>query len=102
VGTIPGALVVPQEAIVRQGTKHIVYTVDGDDRAQQQEVVLGEFFVDGVHVRQGLTAGARVVAAGQQKLSPGAPIQAQPWVATDNPNLELGRVGSAGACADSL
>ena len=101
VGTIPGALVVPQEAVVRQGTKHIVYSVDGDGLAQQHEVTLGEFFVDGVHVLHGLTAGARVVAAGQQKLSPGAPIEERPWVPTDNPNLELGRFGPVAACADS-
>jgi membrane fusion protein (multidrug efflux system) len=101
VGTIPGALVVPQEAIVRQGTKHIVYSVDGEGLAQQHEVALGEFFVDGVHVPYGIGAGARVIAAGQQKLSPGTPIQAQPWVQTDNPNLELGRFGPVAACADS-
>jgi membrane fusion protein (multidrug efflux system) len=101
VGTVTGALVVPQEAIVRQGTKHIVYSVDGEGLAQQHEVTLGEFFVDGVHIPHGVEAGARVIAAGQQKLSPGTPIQAQPWVRTDNPNLELGRFGPLGACADS-
>ena len=101
VGTISGALVVPQETIVRQGTKHIVYSVDGEGLAHQHEVALGEFFVDGVHVLRGLTAGARVVAAGQQKLSPGAPTRAEPYVQTDNPNLELGRFGPVAACADS-
>jgi membrane fusion protein (multidrug efflux system) len=101
VGTIRGALVVPQEAVVRQGTKHFVYSVDGGGLAQQHEVTLGEFFVDGVHVRSGLSAGERVVAAGQQKLSPGTPTEARPWEPTDNPNLELGRFGPLGACADS-
>jgi membrane fusion protein (multidrug efflux system) len=101
VGAIPEALVVPQEAIVRQGTKHIVYSIDGDGLARQHEVTLGEFFVDGVHIPHGIEAGARVVAAGQQKLSPGSPTRAQPWVQTDNPNLELGRFGPVAACADS-
>jgi membrane fusion protein (multidrug efflux system) len=101
VGTIPGALVVPQEAIVRQGTKHIVYSVDGEGLAQQHEVTLGEFFVDGVHIPYGIAAGARVIAAGQQKLSPGSPTRAQPYEQTDNPNLELGRFGPVAACADS-
>jgi membrane fusion protein (multidrug efflux system) len=100
VGTIHGALVVPQEAIVRQGTKHIVYSVDGEGLAHQHEIALGEFFVDGVHVPYGIAAGARVVAAGQQKLSPGTPTRAQPYVQTDNPNLELGRFGPIAACAD--
>jgi membrane fusion protein (multidrug efflux system) len=101
VGSIPGALVVPQEAIVRQGTKHIIYTVDGDGLAQQHEVTLGEFFVDGVHVPSGITAGERVVAAGQQKLSPGSPTRVEPYVPTENPNLQLGRFGPLGDCADS-
>ena len=48
-----------------------------------------------------LGSGARVVAEGQQKLSPGTPTQAQPYVQTDNPNLELGRFVPVGACADS-
>jgi membrane fusion protein (multidrug efflux system) len=101
VGTVTGALVVPQEAIVRQGTKHIVYSVDGEGLAQQHEVTLGEFFVDGVHIPRGIEAGARVIAAGQQKLSPGSPIREQPWVQTDNPNLELGRFGPVAGCASS-
>jgi membrane fusion protein (multidrug efflux system) len=100
VGTLPGALVVPQEAIVRQGTKHVVYTIDEEDLARQHEVSLGKFFVDGVHVRNGIEPGARVVAAGHQKLSPGTPIRAQPYEQTDNPNLELGRFGPVAACAD--
>jgi membrane fusion protein (multidrug efflux system) len=100
VGTLPGALVVPQEAIVRQGTKHVVYTIDEEDLARQHEVALGEFFVDGVHVRNGIEPGARVVAAGQQKLSPGTPTRAQPYEPTENPNLELGRFGPVAACTD--
>jgi membrane fusion protein (multidrug efflux system) len=101
VGNIPGALVVPQEAVVRQGTKHFVYSVDGGGLAQQHEVTLGEFFVDGVHIRSGIKAGDHVVAAGQQKLSPGAPTEARPYEPTDNPNLRLGRFGPLGDCADS-
>jgi membrane fusion protein (multidrug efflux system) len=101
VATISGALVVPQEAIVRQGTKHIVYSVDDEGLAQQHEITLGEFFVDGVHIREGIEPGARVVAAGQQKLGPGSPTQAQPYQPTDNPNLELGRFGPVAACTAS-
>jgi membrane fusion protein (multidrug efflux system) len=100
VGTLPGALVVPQEAIVRQGTKHIVYTIDEEGLARQHEVALGEFFVDGVHITYGIAAGARVIAAGQQKLSPGSSTVAQPYEPTDNPNLELGRFGPLTGCTD--
>lgn len=95
VGEIPEAIVVPQEAIVRQGTKHFVYVLDEEDRAEQQIVALGQFFEAGVHVRRGVAPGARVVAAGQQKLRPGAPTAPVPFEPTENPNLTLGR-GAAG------
>ena len=96
VGAFEDAIVVPQEAIVRQGTRHIVYTLDEQDAAQQATVLLGEFFADGVHVRRGIEPGARVVAAGQQKLRPGARTAATPFEPTRNPNLELGGNGQEG------
>jgi len=101
VGAIDDAIVVPQEAIVRQGTKHIIYTIDAEDRAQQHTVMLGQFFADGVWVRSGLEPGARVVAAGQQKLRPGSPTEPLPFEPTENPNLALG-AGDGEACRDGV
>jgi membrane fusion protein (multidrug efflux system) len=98
VGEVTEALVVPQEAIVRQGTKHIVYTVDEQGAASSHQVSLGEFFVDGVHVTSGIQEGARVVVAGQQKLRPGSATQALPHQPTRNPNLDLGRFGPLSDC----
>ncbi len=98
VGEIEDAIVVPQEAVVRQGTRHVVYTLDDENRAEQHTVTLGSFFADGVHVREGIPPGARVVAAGQQKLRPGAPTEPLPFAPTENPNLALG--GAAGGCRD--
>jgi membrane fusion protein (multidrug efflux system) len=100
-GEIAGALVVPQEAIVRQGTKHVVYVLGEGDQAEQHVVALGQFFVDGVHVTDGIAPGARVVATGQQKLRPGAPTAPEPFTAVENPNLELGRFGQEGGCDPS-
>ncbi len=99
VGEIAGAIVVPQEAVVRQGTRHLVYVLDEEDRAQQHVVALGQFFEDGVHVREGVPPGARVVAAGQQKLRPGSPTAPSAFLRTDNPNLALGRRATEG-CPD--
>jgi membrane fusion protein (multidrug efflux system) len=96
---IPDAIVVPQEAVVRQGTRHLVYVLDEEDRAQQRVVALGQFFEDGVHLREGVVRGDRVVAAGQQKLRPGSPTAPRPFEPTDNPNLALGRADAEG-CRD--
>jgi membrane fusion protein (multidrug efflux system) len=98
VGEIPDAIVVPQEAIVRQGTKHLVFVVDAEGRAEQRRVELGRFFVDGVHIRSGIEPGATVVAAGQQKLRPGSAVETEPFEPVHNPNLELGSDGAAASC----
>ncbi len=98
VGTIPDAVVIPQEAIIRQGTKHLAYVLDEQDRARQREVTLGTFFVDGVHVPGGVDPGDRVVVAGHQKLRPGAPTRPQPYEPTENPNLALGWFGPEADC----
>jgi len=98
VDEIPAAIVVPQEAIVLQGTKHLVYVVNGDNTAHQREVALGEYFSDGVHVVRGVADGDVVVVAGHQKLWPGAVTQPEPWRDTQNPLLELGWFGPTTDC----
>ena len=98
VDEIPDAIVVPQEAIVLQGTKHLVYVVNGDDTAHQREVALGEYFTDGVHVERGVADGDVVVVAGHQKLWPGAMTQREPWRDTHNPLLDLGWFGPTTDC----
>jgi membrane fusion protein (multidrug efflux system) len=98
VGEIPDALLLPQEAVVRQGTKHLIFALDASDRALTREVQLGEFFPDGVHIRAGLAPGERVVVGAQQKLRPGSLAQPQPYTPAHNPNLELGRFGAPADC----
>lgn len=95
VAELAGAIVLPQEAIVRQGTKHLVFTLDAQNRAVPHDVTLGEFFLDGVHVASGVAAGETVVVAGQQKLRPGAPAAPSPWRPIVNPNVDVGRYGPA-------
>jgi len=87
---IPDALLIPQEAVIRQGTKRLVYTMQPDGAVQSTEVKLGLFFVNQVQVEEGLKAGAVVVAAGHQKLRPGARVNPQPYEPIANPNLDLG------------
>ncbi|HEY8123374.1 MAG TPA: efflux RND transporter periplasmic adaptor subunit [Myxococcota bacterium] len=95
VAELANAIVLPQEAIVRQGSKHIVYTLNAKNEAEPREVALGEFFVDGVHVTSGIAAGETIVVAGQQKLRPGAAAAPSPWTPIVNPNVEVGRYGPA-------
>lgn len=95
VDTLEDALMIPQEAVVRQGTKHLVFLVE-DDKAQPREVTLGEYFVDGVHVISGIEAGSTVVLAGQQKLRPGSAVKPVPHEPVTNPNVDVGNFGPLG------
>ncbi len=96
VGHLADSIVLPQEAVVRQGTRHFVYTLDEQQHAQQNEVRLGQYFVDGVQIAEGIAPGDTVVVAGQQKLRPGTPTQPQAHEPTRNPNVDLGRFGPLG------
>jgi len=98
VGSHEGALFVPQETIVRQGTKHVVYVVDEESRAHPRNVSVGEYFLDGVHVTTGLDAGDQVVVAGHQKLRPGSVVVPSPDAKEEfhNPVVDVGRYGPVG------
>ncbi len=95
VAELSNAIVLPQEAIVRQGSQHLVFTLDAANQAVPHDVTLGEFFLDGVHVASGIAAGEIVVVAGHQKLRPGAQAAPSPWTAVVNPNIDVGRYGPA-------
>ncbi len=69
------ALVVPEEALVPQGGKQVVYRIEregqGDEAksvARRTEVTLGARRGPQVQILQGLQAGDTVVVAGQQRL----------------------------------
>ncbi len=94
------ALFVPQEALAVQGTRYLVWVVQEDDTVAPRPVVPGRYLPDKVEIASGLQSGERVVAAGWQKLRPGAPVQAMPWQPTDNPLLDLGR-SRFSDCTDS-
>lgn len=90
------AVVVPQEAIVRQGTRHRVFLVSEDGTVQPHAVELGDYFVDGVHVLGGIEPGDVVVVAGQQKLRVGTAVRPIPFERVENPNVTVGRYGPIG------
>ena len=109
IADIPDALSVPLEAIIRQGTRRLVYTVqngsagqNGQDRnvVTTQHVRLGQFALQHVEILSGLKPGDTVVVAGHQKLRPGAVVQPTPYKPVANPNLELGASSALLAACD--
>jgi RND family efflux transporter MFP subunit len=69
------ALVVPASAVVRRDGYSYVFTVDEHQRAQRLRVDLGHRDGDNVEVREGLSAGARVIGKGAAFLSDGDPVR---------------------------
>ena len=68
------ALVLPDEAIVTDQTRQVVYTVDADGTVIQKVVTPGRL-IDGLRViRSGLTASDRVIISGVQRARAGRKV----------------------------
>ncbi|NQU11241.1 efflux RND transporter periplasmic adaptor subunit [bacterium] len=76
-GTRAEAVVVPEQALVPQIDKVIVFVVE-DGQARRREVRLGARLPGEVEIVDGLQAGEPVVTSGQQKLRDQMPVQVLP------------------------
>ncbi|WP_404384188.1 efflux RND transporter periplasmic adaptor subunit [Caenispirillum salinarum] len=73
----PNALVVPEEALIPQGTSQAVYKVV-DGMVEAQPVTIGQRRKGIVEVTEGLSEGDTVITAGQIKVRPGQPVTVMP------------------------
>ena len=69
------ALVVPKDAVVRQGTREIVYRINGDDTVEPVLVESGQGVGVWIVVSGPLEAGERVVTRGNERLRPGQAVE---------------------------
>lgn len=69
----PAAVLVPPQAIVREGAKAAVFVAAGD-RAQRREVDTGVVTEESIEIVSGLRAGELVITQGQTGLQDGARI----------------------------
>lgn len=67
------ALVIPEQALVPQGTEQFVFKVV-DGKAVRAKVELGQRRTGKVEVRSGVAAGDTIVTAGQIRLRDGVPV----------------------------
>jgi multidrug efflux system membrane fusion protein len=70
----PNAIVVPSQAVQRGPEGPYVWLVSSSQTAQQQPVELGQIQGDRTIVASGLSAGDRIVVAGQYRLTQGARV----------------------------
>lgn len=74
----PGAILVPQRAVLEGPQGKFTYVVNGDSKAEARPVEVGDWHQDNWIITAGLKAGDRVVVDGVMKIGPGAPVTAVP------------------------
>jgi multidrug efflux system membrane fusion protein len=74
-GTDAGAVLIPSEATQISQKGPFVFVVKSDETAELRPVVLGERQGSDVVVTAGLSAGERVIVAGQMTVRPGGPVR---------------------------
>ncbi len=76
------ALLIPDEAVVTDQARKLVYLVDDQGIAHGRRVELGSIYEGMRIVREGLTPDDRVVVSGLQRVQPGKPVQLEERVLT--------------------
>ncbi|WP_262299207.1 efflux RND transporter periplasmic adaptor subunit [Microvirga sesbaniae] len=77
VSTKDDAVVVPEEAVVSEGLRHIVYPVK-DSKVERRVITIGQRQGGKVEVVDGLKPGETIVVLGVQRVRPGAEVVARP------------------------
>lgn len=72
------ALLVPEEALIPQGDRAAVLLINGEGKLERKAVQSGVRQGTLVEVREGLSAGQKIVISGQNKLRPGQAVQVKP------------------------
>jgi membrane fusion protein (multidrug efflux system) len=72
------ALMVPEEAIVPEGSKQFVFVVAATGVAELREIRTGRRRPGEVEVLQGLAAGEQVITEGTQKVRNGQSVRVMP------------------------
>lgn len=94
--TYPGALAVPQQAVVRTGGQASLWVVDDAQRAHAVPVALGELVQGRYRIAQGAQAGQRIVVEGIERLSEGLVVEARDVPA---PGVAAGAASTSAAVA---
>jgi membrane fusion protein, multidrug efflux system len=72
------ALMVPRAAVLSDLGGDYVYVVDGDNRARQQRITLGQSTPTSAVVLNGLSVGESVIVDGVQRVRAGQPVSPSP------------------------
>ncbi|MFZ2266331.1 MAG: efflux RND transporter periplasmic adaptor subunit [Azonexus sp.] len=76
--TLPGVVVVPNEAIQQGPEGPFVFAVNAEQKAEVRKITVGSAYAGATVIDKGLQADEVVVTDGQLRLTPGAAIIARP------------------------
>lgn len=71
----PGAILVPQRAVMQGEAGKFVYVVGADDKAERRPVEVGDWHADQWFINAGLKGGERIVVGGVVKVQPGSALR---------------------------
>jgi membrane fusion protein (multidrug efflux system) len=71
----PGAILVPQRAVLEGPKGKFVYVVSADGKAEARPVEVGDWQKDDWIITAGVNAGDKVIVDGVMKIGPGAPVR---------------------------
>jgi membrane fusion protein (multidrug efflux system) len=101
--TRPGAIVVPQRAVLESPKGKYVYVVNAESKAEPRPVEVGDWAGDAWVIRSGLKPGERVVVDGVMKLQlmgpAGGPVQISDGTTPPDGKGAPGKGGKPGAKA---
>ena len=71
----PGAIVVPQRAVLESPKGKFAYIVNAEGKAEPRPLEVGDWTSDGWVINSGLKPGDKVIVDGVMKIGPGAPVK---------------------------
>ena len=95
--TRPGAIRLPQRAVLQGAKGHYVWVVGNDGKAKQRVVEVGDWYGDDWFVSDGLRPGERVVVDGAIRVAANAPLKIAD--ASSTPSERVTASGSSGSAS---
>ena len=77
----PNAVVVPEEAIVGEGLRHLIYVIKDDKTVERRVVRIGQRQSTVVEILEGVKPGETIVVRGVQRVRPGMTVAPRPVTA---------------------
>jgi RND family efflux transporter MFP subunit len=78
VGNVRRATVVPKDAVISRGERRMVYRLNGANKVEEVAVETGAGAGEWIEIRGTVRAGDKVITRGNERLTPGMEVTAQP------------------------